>query len=129
MLRKEICDYINTSNTKSLIDYIVTKHFYPQEVEPTNPSNSSQTQNPTLEEVATPYVDTLTLLREKYEEMSKGDLDFIAQKSKFDQDTYGPGSMRERAVRLSERAMEDQVSKFVTKLQSELYGRVITTSL
>ena len=107
MVSTEICDFINKFNIKSLIDYIVTKHFYPQETEQNNSSNSVHVKNPTLEEVANPYVDTLTLLREKYEKMSKGD-----SESKFDQDAYDPGSTRDRAVPLSERAMEAQVRTF-----------------
>lgn len=115
-MHTEICDYINTSNIKCLIDYVVTKHFYPQETEQNNASNISHVQNPSLEDVATPYVDTLTLLRQKYEEMSKGDLDFITQKSKFGQDSFdGPGLIRE-GVRLSEKGMEDQVSKMSIKI-------------
>lgn len=54
----EMCDFIQNQNIKSLIEYIVTKHL----VTVAGPDEKS------LEDVATPYVSTLTTLRKVYEE-------------------------------------------------------------
>lgn len=54
----EMCDFIHKENIKSLIEYIVTKHLSAKEPEYTVPS---------LEDVSSPYVSTLTVLRQTYE--------------------------------------------------------------
>ena len=54
----EMCDYIHNENIKSLIEYIVTEHLSPDQPENTMPR---------LEDVSSPYVTTLTVLREAYE--------------------------------------------------------------
>lgn len=57
----EMCDYINTENINTLIEYIVTKHLSAISVE--------ATPVPSLEDVSSPYVTTLTLLRKAYEKL------------------------------------------------------------
>jgi len=54
----EMCDYIHNENIKSLIEYIVTKHLSQEDEE---------NGVPRLEDVSSPYVTTLTVLREAYE--------------------------------------------------------------
>jgi len=54
----EMCDYIHSENVKPLIEYIVTKHLSASHAENTVPS---------LEDVSSPYVSTLTVLRKAYE--------------------------------------------------------------
>lgn len=66
----EICDFIRTENIKSLIEYIVTKYMRHSSAQH-SPSSSESTivkLPPCIEDLATPYVDTLTLLRRQYEE-------------------------------------------------------------
>ena len=55
----EMCDYIHNENIKSLIEYIVTKHL--------SPIDQSEKGVTSLEDVSSPYVSTLTVLREAYE--------------------------------------------------------------
>ena len=54
----EICDFINNENIKSLMEHIVTRHLSVTRNEETGPS---------LEDVSSPYVNTLTSLRQNYE--------------------------------------------------------------
>ena len=54
----EMCDYIHTENIKSLLEYVVTKHLS------ATPSHETV---PSLEDVSSPYVSTLTVLRKAYE--------------------------------------------------------------
>jgi protein phosphatase-4 regulatory subunit 3 len=54
----EMCDYITTEGIKSLLEYIVTKHLSVVPEHETIPS---------LEDVSSPYVSTLTVLRKAYE--------------------------------------------------------------
>lgn len=54
----EMCDFIQTQNMKSLIEYIVTKHL----------TSEGEPDVKSLEDVATPYVSTLTTMRKAYEE-------------------------------------------------------------
>mmetsp|Transcript_20125 Transcript_20125/g.43395 ORF Transcript_20125/g.43395 Transcript_20125/m.43395 type:complete len:1431 (+) Transcript_20125:446-4738(+) len=54
----EMCDYIHNENIKSLVEYIVTKHLSPED---------ASKGLPRLEDVSSPYVSTLTTLREAYE--------------------------------------------------------------
>lgn len=53
----EMCDFIQVQNIQSLIEYIMTKHL-----------SAPGPDQRTLEEVATPYVSTLTMLRKTYED-------------------------------------------------------------
>lgn len=56
----EMCDFIHSENIMSLIEYIVTKYL--------SVSNSQgAVSGPSLEDVSSPYVSTLTTLREAYE--------------------------------------------------------------
>lgn len=55
----EMCDFIHNENIMSLMEYIVTKHLSVARNGPTGPS---------LEDVSSPYVSTLTTLRETYEQ-------------------------------------------------------------
>merc|ERR1712238_397495 len=65
----EICDYITRENIKPLIEYIVTKHLCQQS---SNSSGINDTllnhMSSSLEDKASPYVDTLNQLKKKYEE-------------------------------------------------------------
>lgn len=54
----EMCDYIHNENIKSLLEYIVTKHL--------TTTNGMNTE-PSIEDVSSPYVSTLTVLRRTYE--------------------------------------------------------------
>jgi hypothetical protein len=110
----EMCDFIHTQRIKSLIEYIVTKHLA---VPAANPG--SEKLVPSLEDVATPYVTTLTKLRKEYEEDLKG----TKVTSTPDQgsgvnrlgDNYSSLSLAGTPrVGMSEKALEDQVSSVVT---------------
>lgn len=54
----EMCDFIHTENIRSLLEYVVTKHLS---------ATPSQEAIPSLEDVSSPYVSTLTVLRKTYE--------------------------------------------------------------
>jgi len=54
----EMCDFIHGENIKSLLEYIVTKHLS---------ASNQATEVPSLEDVSSPYVNTLTVLRKAYE--------------------------------------------------------------
>lgn len=57
----EMCDFINTENINTLIEHIATKHLS---------SISNDTVHvPSLEDVSSPYVSTLTVLRRAYEKL------------------------------------------------------------
>lgn len=122
----KMCDYIHNQNIKSLIEYIVSKHL----IQPTGPSSSPKSttsqQGPSLEDVATPYVSTLTLLRKAYED--------TVTTSKMAKDEHHQGenvsanggdnsryftSMRPH-VNMSEKAIEDQ-RKFREADEEESY--------
>lgn len=94
-----MCDFIHNQNIKSLIEYIVTKHLFA--VTP-----NSVTERPSLEDVATPYVQTLTILRKTYEADLRQ-----ANEQAADQDAKGSGAFFDKSVRtgMSEKALEDQV--------------------
>jgi protein phosphatase-4 regulatory subunit 3 len=64
----EMCDFIRTENIKSVIEHIATKYLGQKQYSSSSISDSPIKRIPSLEDVATPYVDTLTLLRQKYEE-------------------------------------------------------------
>jgi hypothetical protein len=54
----EMCDYIHSEEIKSLVEYIVTRHLL---------STGPEDATPSLEELSSPYVSTLTALRKAYE--------------------------------------------------------------
>jgi len=56
----EMCDFINSKNINSLIEYIVTKHLS---------VTGTEAPAPSLEDVSSPYVNTLTSLRHAYEKL------------------------------------------------------------
>ena len=56
----EMCDFINSKNINSLIEYIVTKHLS---------VTGTEAPAPSLEDVSSPYVNTLTDLRRAYEKL------------------------------------------------------------
>lgn len=96
----EMCDFIHSENINSLIEHIVTEHL-----------SVEGTTNPSLEDLSSTYVNTLTVLRTAYEknlkeaQMSKnidgkGDLDLNGSSR------YTSGS--EHSI-LNEKASEDQV--------------------
>lgn len=97
-----MCDYIRTENIKSLVEHVVTKHLSRQATSTNNEAITKIT--PSLEDVATPYVDTLTLLRRKYEEnMSEIKADSTDSPGIKE---YGHGDGR---IMQNEKAREDQV--------------------
>lgn len=55
----EMCDFIHNENIMSLMEYIVTKHLSHKD---------NESPGPSLEDVSSPYVSTLTTLRESYEQ-------------------------------------------------------------
>jgi len=59
----EICDFILSENIEPLIEHIATKHLSNKDEQ-----ESTVSKTVSLEEVSTPYVDTLTLLRKRYED-------------------------------------------------------------
>lgn len=59
----EMCDFIHNENIMSLMEYIVTKHLSVAQ---------NTTPGPSLEDVSSPYVSTLTTLRETYESHLRG---------------------------------------------------------
>jgi protein phosphatase-4 regulatory subunit 3 len=98
----EMCDFIHNQNIKSLIEYIVTKHLS------ATSSPSSVTDRPSLEDVATPYVQTLTILRKTYEDDLRIDKDQTVDQEGREQ-SNGTGSYYDHARSgMSEKAMEDQ---------------------
>ena len=56
----EMCDFIHNENIMSLMEYIVTKHL--------SVAPQTESPGPSLEDVSSPYVSTLTTLRESYEQ-------------------------------------------------------------
>ena len=57
----EMCDFIHNEGIMTLMEYIVTKHLSPE----------SGSSGPSLEDVSSPYVSTLTALRKTYEQNLK----------------------------------------------------------
>jgi len=97
-----MCDFIHNQNIKSLIEYIVTKHLSVS-------SPSSVTDRPSLEDVATPYVQTLTILRKTYEEDLRNAKEQANEQDGREQGN-GSGSYYDHSrTGMSEKAMEDQV--------------------
>lgn len=58
----EMCDFINQKNIFSLIEYIATRHLS---------TTGIKSPSPSLEDVSSPYVNTLTCLRHAYEKLLK----------------------------------------------------------
>jgi protein phosphatase-4 regulatory subunit 3 len=105
----EMCDFIHTENIKSLIEYIVTKHLTATSAEPPFPS---------LEDVSSPYVSTLTVLRKAYEKNSRENEKAQAGNSKDESLSeaenhsryfHGDSVVRSARVVMNEKALEDQV--------------------
>ena len=111
----EMCDFIHRHNIKSLIEYIVTKHLV----------TGRGLEEESLEDVATPYVSTLTTLRKAYEDNinslssandnklgnvqiqgEKTGRNGVSNQNRF----FNTAMVRTNRVRMSEKAMEDQVS-------------------
>jgi len=108
----EMVDYIHNANITSLIEYIVTKHLHTTSSNRRSPKSSEELS---LEDVATPYVNTLTVLRQAYEENKdvvsptrgneEGHTDPPSPNSHSSR--YFPSMARPR-VGMSEKALEDQ---------------------
>jgi Component of IIS longevity pathway SMK-1 len=97
----EMCDFIHSENIKSLLEYIVTKHL-----STTHPENAS------LEDVSSPYVTTLTVLRGAYEAnlnaSKKGNVFENGQESPGGTLYFSGGAVRHASRLLSGKALEDQ---------------------
>lgn len=108
----EMCEFIRTENIKSLIEYTVTKHICQTangtQLSPSSTDTTIVKLPPCLEDLATPYVDTLTLLRQKYEENVSELTDGTSEGDKG------------RRIGMSEKAMEDQ-RKFREADEEESY--------
>jgi len=108
----EMIDFINTKNMHSLIEYIVTKHLS---------ATGVQAPVPSLEDVSSPYVSTLTCLRHAYETR-------VQEQRTKDQSRGGGENMgivntvlsRVGRVVTNEKALEDQ-RKFRESDQMESY--------
>jgi hypothetical protein len=110
----EMCDFIQNQNIKSLIEYIVTKHL----------AFASGPNEKSLEDVATPYVSTLTTLRKVYEENlnsannahGNNPVRLEMQNSNGsdnglnDHARYFNSALARNTASMSEKALEDQVS-------------------
>ena len=99
-----MCEFIRTENIKTVIEHIVTKYLHQQP--PSSEVNDvAIKRTPSLEDVATPYVDTLTLLRHKYEENVS-----ITKAGSNESSTSGdPFSNNSQRLIQNEKAREDQV--------------------
>ena len=63
-----MCDFICIENTKSLIDHIVSKHLSKSATATPTSTIAEDTNNPSLEDIANPHVDTFKQLRKVYED-------------------------------------------------------------
>lgn len=99
----EMCDFINKKNIFSLIEYIVTKHLWAKD----------ESLVPSLEDVSSPYVSTLTCLRETHEKLLR---------EKNGTDASGIKGSHELVVR-NEKALEDQ-RKFRKVDEEESYFEI-----
>lgn len=111
----EMCDFIHNENIMSLMEYIVTKHL--------SAAPHTESQGPSLEDVSSPYVSTLTTLRESYEQnleslrqqhQQQGKLGTSPESprphSEVEGSSYFSGKPLAQAPRvLSGKALEDQV--------------------
>ena len=100
-----MCDYINSENILALIEYIATKHLSSADAE--NPL-------PSLEDVSSPYVSTLTCLRQAYEKNLSNSRDPNSER------LATGGNEQSRTVALDEKALEDQ-RKFQEADKEESY--------
>jgi hypothetical protein len=96
----EMCDFIHGENIKSLLEYIVTKHLS---------ASNPETEVPSLEDVSSPYVSTLTVLRKAYE----ANLNATRKAQESENGHSSPGGSRffpggHAARVLSGKALEDQ---------------------
>jgi hypothetical protein len=115
----EMCDFINTEKIRSLMEYIVTKHLF---------SASSEVPGPSLEDVSSPYVNTLTALRQGYEMLlheKMGNKQNQGQRSRDqillgEMNIIGSTSGENGRVIMNEKALEDQ-RKFRQVDQEESY--------
>jgi len=122
----EMCDYIHSENIKSLLEYIVTKFLTTATDCPgsANSNNNSRSNGPSLEDVSSPYVSTLTTLRKAYEANIQA-----AQQRKEDNEKgqsspggsrYFPGGLHHSPRQLSGKALEEQ-RKFLEVDNDESY--------
>ena len=97
----EMCDYINTENITSLLEYIVTKHLS---------ATASHETIPSLEDVSSPYVSTLTVLRKAYESylQQKQANEQQPQQDSQDVNTAGGSRYFGSTTNLTGEALEDQ---------------------
>jgi protein phosphatase-4 regulatory subunit 3 len=120
----EMCDFINTENIISLIEYIVTRHLS---------SSGSDAPLPSLEDVSSPYVSTLTCLRQAYEKLlheknNRHQHQGRDQKSEGDSESGGEahsryfhdGAVGRKRVVMNEKALEDQ-RKYMSADREESY--------
>jgi Component of IIS longevity pathway SMK-1 len=108
----EMCDYINTEKILSLMEYIVTRHLF---------SSSTDAPGPSLEDVSSPYVSTLTALRKAYEELlRKKGKQYQGQGTDQMSEIANASSGDTGRVMMNERALEDQ-RKFREADQEESY--------
>mmetsp|Transcript_458 Transcript_458/g.724 ORF Transcript_458/g.724 Transcript_458/m.724 type:complete len:233 (-) Transcript_458:164-862(-) len=123
----EMCDFIKTENIKSLIEYIVDKHLSKHQPHTGNQASSTN-QFLSLEDVATPYVDTLSQLRKKHEEnqiaakVERDGYDYISHGANSTSNPLVPSGSPIRGPRagLSGKALEDQ-RKFLESDEEESY--------
>jgi protein phosphatase-4 regulatory subunit 3 len=102
----EMCDYINKENIMSLIEYIATRHLS---------ASGTETPLPSLEDVSSPYVNTLTCLRQAYEKNLCSNFGHVARKPEAQSNGEGNGH-----TVTNEKALEDQ-RKFREADQEESY--------
>jgi len=114
----EMCDFIHTENINSLIEHIVTKHL-----------SAEEAPHPSLEDLSSTYVSTLTVLRKAYEKNLKESSNRQTSGTKEDPVTedgeghsrYFHGNSLVHSTRvMNEKALEDQ-RKFRVADQEESY--------
>ncbi len=108
-----MCDFIRAENIKSLLEYIVSKHF--SDSDQTVNGKKLTNENPSLEDIANPYGDTLKQLRKKHEENivlaggSRGDSEGgILGDTSIHETLLSNGKGRP----INKKALEDQVSLY-----------------
>ena len=106
----KMCEFIRIENIKSLLEYIVTKHLQNNEQLQTGKTQRFH-DHQSLEEVALPYVKTLSQLREQHEKnaRSKGGLTSIVSNVQNGSSNLN-SSMCLPRIGMSEKVLEDQVS-------------------
>ena len=102
----EMCDFINSKRINSLIEYIVTKHIL---------ATGAEAPLPSLEDVSSPYVSTLTCLRHAHEELVRG-----RNTQTNANDANGRNEDMTNRIVTNEKALEDQ-RKFRQVDQEESY--------